>query len=138
MDEKVCVRIRASQVPRWLKCPRRADWENSRKGREAKPKAEPVAITVGNLVHERVTGQPAEMPKLIEYDRHTQTEREMMRQVAHMHDQVLQTLEEWEAEIIEAEEPYEAAIETEDMRVEVAGRTDLKLLFPEHRHAGDC
>lgn len=90
MTEALVVKLRASAAPGWLRCAQRADWSARNRGESGEDAVErklagrgyPVATLYGSMVHELVTGAPAEMPPLIEYDQHTRSERELRRQVA--------------------------------------------------------
>ena len=81
-DEAIIpVNLRSSKSHEWLTCPKRAEFRNRVVGAPVEMGGEAVAITFGNMVHERLTGHAAQQPRAIMFDRVTRSHNELARQV---------------------------------------------------------
>ena len=69
--------IRASSVPGWLTCPRRA----ATRPYEVEPDPRPVALEVGSRIHAELSGHSHKSAKRILYDKVTRAEIDLRKQV---------------------------------------------------------
>ena len=125
---KTAIAMRASKAPMWVTCGRRATFEAGPHSRTRAPSGLPVSIHVGNLAHEVITGEPAEIPDRIAYDETTRNEREAHRHALSIAERARQWLD--GREIVGRERFLECVWQVGDVDVHVSGHVDLVLGLP--------
>lgn len=102
------IEIRPSQAAQWLDCSEKAAYLSAHPI-HSEVNAEPVALTLGNMVHHILTGHQYKAPDNIRYDKSTRNQRELEMQVERISGAILQIFS-------------QAGLEVEDTEIEIPQR----------------
>ena len=117
--------LHASQVHKWLDCPKGAMYEASEKP-EAREFETHVGAHLGETVHAMITGHIPTTPKRVIYDDATQNSHQTLKQVVNMVEVAKPRLHELVPEIVQCERPMRLKMRVGDNAViDLVGTIDI-------------